>query len=88
MGVRHLGSGVLSALCTGDIGYFITFCSRGSMVEYRMVSACESRVRPVVVARVITVTMGVTEFESIVLVEVCGIDDHHSNRHVVDREFG
>ena len=39
-------------------------------------------------ARVITVTMGVTEFESIVLVEVCGIDDHHSNRHVVDREFG
>ena len=41
-----------------------------------------------VVDRLITLVVGFAEFDSIVLVEVCGIDDHHSNRYVVDRTFG
>ena len=37
-----------------------------------------------VVDRLIAFVLGVSEFDSIVLVEVCRIDDHRANRHVVD----
>ena len=79
----HLDSvGVLS-FCSSDIRYVITICWCHSMVEYRMVWRCKSRIRSMVVDCFCSITASIREFVRLVLVEVYR-NDHCDSLYLLD----
>ena len=66
--------GILS-LCSSDLGYTLSICWRHSVVEYRLVWCCKSRVRSVVVDNICSGTVVILQFVGHLLVEMCRDDD-------------